>query len=137
MKRYETGEAAPYGIYIARNMVDVRFVGADGEALDGREGGRYMRLPTWAVIVVGPALGVIFVMAFPLLVIATIFGTLGVGLVRKLGGARHAYVARSGWQPAAAYFKQDAEAGEEVADDPAMARLSAEVAARAEAEKQN
>ncbi|TNF28484.1 MAG: hypothetical protein EP329_17805 [Deltaproteobacteria bacterium] len=137
MKRYETGETATYGIYIARNMFDVRFVGADGEALEGRKGGSYMRLPTWLVVAVGPALGGMFVMAFPLLVIATIFGTLGVGLFRKLGGQRHAYVARSGWQPAAAYFKHDqTEGGGEGAGDPEMAQLETEVAERAEAEKQ-
>jgi len=137
MKRYETGEAAPYGIYIARNVMDVRFNGADGEALEGRAGGRYLRLPTWLVVAVAPALGGAFVLAFPLLVIAAIVGTLGVGAARKLGGNRHAYVARSGWQPAAAYFKQEQASAGDAGDDPELAELEAEVAARAEAEKRS
>lgn len=135
MKRYETGEPAPYGIYLARNKVDIRFVGADGEGLEGRKGGVYSRLPTWLVVLVGPALGGMFVMAFPLLVIASIIGTLGVALVRKLGG-NHAYVARAGWQPAAAYFKKDQAEPGTAEQDPALEQLEAEVAVRADAEKQ-
>ena len=134
MKRYETGESACYGIYLGQNLLDVRFVGADGETLEGRRGGRYLRLPTWLIVVLGPALGGAFVMAFPLLVIAAVVATLGSVVVRKLAG-RHAYVARAGWQPAAAYFKHDqAEAGAPL-DNPELTELAAEVTARAAAEK--
>ncbi|PKN56910.1 MAG: hypothetical protein CVU56_13795 [Deltaproteobacteria bacterium HGW-Deltaproteobacteria-14] len=74
-------------------------------------------------------------MAFPLLVIATVLGTLAVAAFRALSGS-HAYVAQSSWQPAAAYFD-----GKPTADDatptaaPELEALEAEVALRADAEK--
>ncbi|TNF35365.1 MAG: hypothetical protein EP329_06280 [Deltaproteobacteria bacterium] len=135
MKRYENGTEAPYGLYLSASPIDVRFVGAEGEALDGREGARYLHLPAWMVVALGPALGGAFVMAFPLLVIAAVLG-LALTLTFKGLGTKHSYVARANWQPAAAYFDQGAT-GDDVDPlwDAEMAALEREVMARAEIEK--
>lgn len=136
MKRFETGQRAPYGIYVAPRAMDIRLVGADGEVLEGRRGASYVHLPTWMVVALGPALGGVFVMAFPLLVIAGAITMLGAVVARKVTG-RHAYVARGGWAPAAAFFKGDGTEGAKAEAAPELAQLEAEVAARAANEKQD
>ena len=135
MKRYSSNHPAPYGLYVSARPMDIHFVGSDGEDLAGREGASYRRLPTWFIALLAPALGGAFVMAFPLLVIAAVVGTLAVGAVRAFSG-RHAYVAHSNWQPAAAYFegKRGADDSSPTAD-PELEALEAEVALRAAAEK--
>ena len=136
MKRYSATQPAPYGLYISPRNFDIRFVGADGEPLEGKDGATYRRIPTWLVVVFGPALGGIFVLAFPLLVIAAIVGTLGAAAFKALS-RRHGYVARGGWQPAAAYFDKKQEARAE-GDAPAaeLDDLQAEVTPKADAEKE-
>jgi hypothetical protein len=135
MKRYSNNQPAPYGLYVSARPMDICFVGSEGEEITGREGASYRRLPTWFIALLAPALGGAFVMAFPLLVIATVLGTLAVAAFRALSGS-HAYVAQSSWQPAAAYFD-----GKPTADDatptaaPELEALEAEVALRADAEK--
>lgn len=136
MKRYNNGTEAPYGLYLSTNRVDLRFVGADGESIEGRDNARYVHLPTWMLVVLGPALGGAFVMAFPLLVIASVLGFVATMAVKRLS-ADHGYVARSSWQPAAAYFDHGAtgDASLTPEGDAEMAALEREVMARAELEK--
>lgn len=138
MKRFQVGHAAPYGLYVSRRPLAVHFVGADGEALEGKPGASFVRLPTWMIAVLAPALGGAFVMLFPLLVIAAVFAAVATLVSRKFASS-HAYVTRVGWEPSAAYFKKDHTKGEAETEtpaaDPALDALEAEVAARAAAEK--
>ena len=69
-------------------------------------------------------------------------GGAGGALVQRLT-RKHAYVARAGWEPAAAYFKGDkgdqgdtGDAQEGETSDPELEALGREVAARAREEKQ-
>ena len=137
MKRYETGSEAPYGLYVTARPPDIRFVGAEGESLEGHEGAKYMHLPMWTVVALGPVMGGFFLVSFPLLVI----GALLVALSRAIAGKfanQHAWVARGGYQPVAAYFKGDeegtasAEAGE---GDTGLEDLEGEVQEQADREK--
>jgi len=135
MKRYSANQPAPYGLYISARHMDVRFVGADGENLEGKHDVAYRRVPTWLAVLLATALGGAFVLAFPLIVLGAIFGTLGGAIVKRVS-RRHGYVARGGWQPAAAYFDNKEKPRHE--DEPAseeLADLDAEVGAKAEAEK--
>lgn len=136
MKRYSAHQPAPYGLYISPRRLDVRFVGADDETLDGREGAVYRRVPSWLAVLLAPALGGVFVLAFPIIVVAAIVGALGGALFKNVGH-RHGYVARSGWQPAASYFDKTAtprDEGEHKDDE--LTDLDAEVGPKASAEKQ-
>lgn len=135
MKRYSATQPAPYGLYISPRHFDIRFVGADGEPLEGKAGVEYRRIPTWLIVVLAPALGGMFVLAFPLLVLGAIIGTLGSAVV-KATGRRHGYVARNSWQPAAAYFdKKQGPRAEGEALAPELDDLEAEVTPKADAEK--
>lgn len=136
MKRYDANQPAPYGLYLSTRPFDIRFVGAEGEPLEGKDGASYRHVPTWLAVLLAPALGGAFVLAFPIIVLVAIFGAIG-GALFKGVGKRHSYVARNGWQPAAAYFdKKDASRtdGDTPADE--LADLDAEVGPKAAAEKQ-
>jgi hypothetical protein len=140
MKRYETGSEAPYGLYISGRPLDIRFVGADGESLEGQPGAKYGRLPMWTVVALGPAMGGFFVVAFPLLVIGALLVALSRAIASKLAD-QTAWVARGGYQPVAAYFKGDeestaaAEPTDAVEGASGLEDLEGEVAERAEREK--
>jgi len=136
MKRYASHQPATYGLYFSTRPMDLRFVGADGENLDGHEGASYRRVPMWLAVLLGPVLGGIFVIAFPLIVIGALIGTTATAAVRALTH-RHAYVARNTWQPAASYFDAKADDAKR-REDAAAAELSDledEVGAKADAEK--
>ncbi|MGM0574267.1 MAG: hypothetical protein ACQEXJ_00850 [Myxococcota bacterium] len=136
MKRYQTGQSAEYGLYVTALPPDLRFVGADGEALDGRPGATYARLPMWSVVVLGPVAGGVFVLAFPLLVIGALVYGLALG-AHKVVSERFAYVARMRWQPSMAYFDEpkDDEATRREGTDDELADLEETVRARADEER--
>ncbi len=106
MKTYQNGQSAPYGVYVSFAWPDVRFVGADGESIDGVRRGRYRKVPTLLVIAAGPLLGGLFVITFPVLVIAATLAVLGQALADRvrLAADRHAYVAEGRFEPAVAYL---------------------------------
>ena len=137
MKRTMNHEPATYGLYLSTRPLDLRFVGADGEALDGRDGASYRRIPTWLAVLVGPILGGLFVIAFPLIAIVAFLGTAITAAVRA-ATHRHAYVARSTWQPAVSFF--DAKADDAKTDSAPAAELGElhrEVSTKADAEKRD
>lgn len=128
---YSVNTEAPYGLYLSLSPVDVRFVGSTGEALDGLQGARYVRLPTWLLVATGPLVGAAFVVALPVLIVAAMF-LAGVHALSHTDLAqRHAYVARGGFDPSASYFR--GASGRPTAIDPALADLADEVQARIEA----
>ena len=141
MKRYTAQQPAPYGLYLSARPLDLRFVGAEDEPLAGRDGASYRRIPTLLVVLLGPALGAAFVLAFPLVLAAVLVGFAVSAISRGVSAHRHAFVARTRWQPAASYFEARTDAPRAPKfhdDDPdGFAALEAEVARRAEIEKRN
>ena len=108
MKKLTTGEAAQYGLYVSTRPLDIRFVGADGESLEGLPEANYVRLPTLAVVAAAPVLGGAFVLAFPLLVIlasVVCVARLVAKAVHKTAGD-HAYLAQSRWEPVTSYLNR-------------------------------
>ena len=123
MQFHQSMQPAPYGLYISTRPFDVRFVGADGESLDGLPGAAYRRVPTLLAVLLAPLLGGAFVIAFPILVIvAAIVGLARVmfGRARKAAGD-NAWIASPRWEPSTSYLtkgqkKGDAEEPAELAD---------------------
>jgi hypothetical protein len=108
MKSYEANKPARYGLYLSTRPMDIRFVGADGEDLDGVSGASYRRMPTWAVIAAGPVLGGAFVLAFPLLVILASIACIArlVATRVKSAAGEHAHLAMPRWEPSTAYLNK-------------------------------
>ena len=131
MKRHESNQPAPYGLYVSTNAMDVRFVGAEGETLEGLPGATYVRVPTLLALLLAPVLGGAFVMAFPVLILAVS----GVGLAKiAVGGVRKAatdgaWFAGPRWEPATSYLaKGEKKGAAEV--PPELSDLKAEVDAK-------
>lgn len=108
MKTYKSGENARYGIYIAPRALDFRFVGADGERLEGKDGASYLHLPALLVILASPVLGGVFVLGFPVLVV----GFVAV-MIAKLAGEQtralyeqHLHLSINRWEPTTAYLNK-------------------------------
>lgn len=126
--RYTAHSEARYGLYLSLRPLDMRFVGSTGESIDGVEGARYVRLPTWLLVFLGPALGAAFVLAFPV-VIAVAMLLAGVhALARTKVAHDHAYVARGTFEPAASYFRGASDKPSAI--DPELGDLADEVQAR-------
>lgn len=125
MKTYQNNENAPYGLYLSFRRPDIRFVGADGESLEGVDGATYRRLPTPLVVAAGPVLGGLFVIAFPVLIIlATIVGLGRLITTRVRATAdEHAYLASGRYEPSMAYLNK----GEGEGEDAELADLEKEV----------
>lgn len=142
MKTYRTGEPARYGLYIASRPLDMTFVGAEGEALDGVKGATYRRVPSLLALVMAPVLGGAFVTVFPLVVIVTVAGVAGhwVGTRAAEAARRHANLAGVRWEPVASYLHRPEEGEQESTEtgekDEEMAELEAEVRERREAEEE-
>lgn len=126
--KFQSTQPAPYGLYISTRPLDVRFVGADGESLDGLPGAAYSRVPTLLAVLLAPVLGGAFVIAFPILVIvAAVVGLLRVtfGGLRKAAGD-NAWLASSRWEPSTSYLsKNEKKEGADV--PPELADLASEV----------
>lgn len=106
MTTLHTGEKAKYGVYLCGWPLDLRFVGADGEALDGRRGLTYRRIPTLLLLALAPVLGGVFVLAFPALVLALALAAVGRRLWRSATGLAEdkAHLVVLNWDPQAAYL---------------------------------
>ena len=78
-KVHEAGEATEWGVYVAMNHMAVSHVSATGERLGGEVGTRYLRVPTWLLVVGSPIVGGFYVVFFPVI--------LAVALVAAVGGA--------------------------------------------------
>ncbi|OFZ53728.1 MAG: hypothetical protein A2428_13665 [Bdellovibrionales bacterium RIFOXYC1_FULL_54_43] len=108
MKAYYASEQVPYGLYFAPRGFDIRFVGAEGETLEGKENLRYVRFPNLVALGLLPLIGATFYFAFPVIVIGVVAFT-AVKLGAKactavFDGKAHLMVMR--WNPSTAYLKQ-------------------------------
>ena len=132
MKFHQTMQPAPYGLYISTRPFDVRFVGADGETLDGLPGASYRRVPTLLALLLAPMLGGAFVIAFPILVIvAAVVGIARVAVreVRKAAG-EHAWLASPRWEPSTSYLTKGEKKGDVEEVPTELADLRDEVGER-------
>ena len=107
MKEFKTGDKVPYGIYGSLKSIDLRYVGADDDILDGKKNASYIKIPSLLLVALAPAIGGIFVLGFPLLVIIGLFaipiyyGTKHMADVTKDAAAK---VGEVNWEPSAAYM---------------------------------
>ncbi|MCB9655653.1 MAG: hypothetical protein H6729_16135 [Deltaproteobacteria bacterium] len=67
MKSYVAGLGVPSGIYLSARPVDLAIVHEDGR-LDGPEGAHYRRVPLIIAVAMGPVVGGMYAVAFPLLI---------------------------------------------------------------------
>jgi hypothetical protein len=141
MKTYRNSYPAPYGLYFSAGPLDMTFVSADGEVLDGKTGATYRRVPSLLAVLLSPVLGGFFVLAFPLVVLAAVayaIAHFAARPVRRLA-ERHANLARVRWEPATSYLHgSEGEGGGEGEgegdESEVLAALEQEVQARREQE---
>ncbi len=81
MKTYRAGETVPYGVYFSTRPIDMLIVSEESELLAGKADVPYRYMPTWMAVFAGPAIGGVFVMAFPAIIFAAIFMAMGRGLM--------------------------------------------------------
>lgn len=112
MKTYQTTKPAPYGVYASLSPLDMRFVGADGESLEGKAQADYFRVPTGLMLVLAPVAGAVFVVAFPALVLGMTVAAVGNYAAKQVSNVAndsvHFTVAR--WQPTAAFLRHPGKA---------------------------
>lgn len=106
MKTYMTKQAAEYGLYTSFNPMDVRFVGAAGEPLEGLDGASYRRVPTLLALGLAPVLGAVFVISFPLLILGAVALAAAKMLLQAVRSSadEHAWVVSPRWEPVASYL---------------------------------
>ena len=108
MKTYKSGSQVGYGLYVAPGALDVRFVGAEGETLEGKADAKYFRLPALLMILASPVIGGVFVLAFPLIVLMiaayAVVQFFGNKASEAVGNNSHLAFMR--WEPTAAYLKK-------------------------------
>ncbi|HUC43966.1 MAG TPA: hypothetical protein VMR65_08010 [Candidatus Sulfotelmatobacter sp.] len=69
----KAGEAAKAGFYFNPKTWDIHLHRSDGAILPTGEGERYLRVPTVALLVLGPAMGFLFVIFLPAIGFALVF----------------------------------------------------------------
>jgi hypothetical protein len=103
MKTYRGGETADVGLYF--NTRHLAFTSVDEPtALPGDPGEIYRRVPGVALLVVGPLLGLVYVMFLPFLGMAMATWFLASKAAQLATGAAH--VVRPGWQPSWAFLSR-------------------------------
>jgi hypothetical protein len=122
MKTWTNGQTVDRGFYVGP-WFDVQYVGADGEALDGKPGAAYVRVPTLLMLAISPVAGGIFVLAFPLIALGALLVAMAQPVVwaARRAGESFAPLLKPRYQPVAAYLgepsEKDDEAKAEAADD--------------------
>jgi len=129
----EAGESVGWGIYVGINRLCVCYVSAPDEPLEGQPGTRYLRVPTWMVLIGSPLLGGLYVLLFPLVMAGALLAVVGSLIAAPFARASQRYgrLTTSTWQPNAAYLNRPTEdkSSSGQAEDP-LADLSEEVEAR-------
>lgn len=127
------GEPVGWGIYVGINRLCVCYVSAPNEPLEGDAGTRYLRVPTWMVLVGSPLLGGLYVLLFPLVMAGALLAVVGSLIAAPIARASERYgrMTTSNWQPNAAYLQRPSneDSASTHTEDP-LADLSEEVAAR-------
>ena len=106
MKRYYGGEVVRRGIYLSLRRKDLITIENEGELLAGESYDSYVNVPPLAMIVVGPFIGLIYVIFLPFISFAMILGLVARRVwlgVRQIGESLLG-VATANWRPSVAYF---------------------------------
>ncbi len=107
MKHYKGTEKVAPGLYF--NLRQLSFKSIDDEGpLPGRTEDIYRRVPTLALLVVGPLLGFVYVIFLPFIGFAMVAWLLGVKSSQVAAGAARAAVRvlRPGWEPSMAFLSR-------------------------------
>ncbi len=80
---FTAGTMVKGGFYFNRDKWDLVAVSGKEGLLPGTEGQRFLRVPAWAVVLLAPVLGGLFVVFMPFIG----FALVGQHLVRRLGRA--------------------------------------------------
>lgn len=73
---FSAGEVVRWGIYVGVNRLCVSYVSAENVPLEGEAGARFVRVPTWMVVVGSPVIGGLYVVLFPFLLGAALLTVL-------------------------------------------------------------
>lgn len=106
MKRYYGGEVVKRGIYLNLNRKDLITIENDGEFLAGESNDSYVNVPPLAMIVVGPLMGLIYVVFLPFIGFAMVLGLVSGKVwlgVRQIGESLLGVVTAN-WRPGVAYL---------------------------------
>jgi len=87
MRTRTANETAKGGFYFNLKSWELHLHRKDGDRLPGATGDRYVRIPTLALLVLGPAMGFLFVIFLPAIGFALAFRELGKKLLGLFGNA--------------------------------------------------
>jgi hypothetical protein len=107
MKRYQGNDTVEPGLYL--NLRQLSFKSVDETApLPGSPADTYRRVPMLALLLVGPVMGLAFVVFLPFIGFAMVGWLLAAKAARLAGEATRAAlrVARPGWEPSLAFFSR-------------------------------
>jgi len=88
MRRYSPGEAVPHGTYLSGKTWEIVQVSRDGEHLPGGEG-TYYHTPFPLLLLLGPIIGLAFIVFLPFAVPTLLIYRGAAGAVRKAAWVRH------------------------------------------------
>ena len=107
MKRYKGTEKVEPGLYF--NLRQLSFKSMDDEGpLPGKREDIYRRVPTLALLVVGPLLGLVYVIFLPFIGFAMVAWLLGVKTAQVAvdAGQGAMRVLKPGWEPSMAFLSR-------------------------------
>jgi hypothetical protein len=107
MKRFKGGETVDIGLYF--NLRECAFKSVDEKGpLPGAEDDVYRRVPMLLLLLVGPVLGLVYVMFLPFVGIALVTWLLGVKAAHLVGSAARetVRVLTPGWEPSMAFLSR-------------------------------
>lgn len=107
MRQHRGGEHVEPGLYF--NLRELSFKSVDeASPLPGLPTDLYRRVPTLLLLVVGPVLGLVYVVFLPFIGVAMVTWLIAVkaGHFASEAGRQVARVLRPGWEPAMAFFSR-------------------------------
>lgn len=107
MRRYHGNQKAAPGVYFDLRRLSVKALGEDG-SLPGTERDEYRRVPTLLMAIVGPFLGLLYVILMPVIGVVMLAWVVGEKVVPVLAAAAVslARVSRPAWEPAIAFLSR-------------------------------
>lgn len=107
MKHYRGSETVEPGLYFNPRQLSFKSVDEEGP-LPGNRGDVYRRVPTLALLVVGPFLGLVYVVFLPFIGFAMVTWLLAVKAVHLAAGVASgaARVLKPGWEPSMAFLSR-------------------------------
>lgn len=107
MKRYMGGETVEPGLYFSARQLSFKSVDEAGP-LPGAPHEVFRRVPVLALMVVGPVLGLAYVIFLPFIGVAMVLYLLGLKTGEAAAGAARgaAHILRPGWEPRLAFFSR-------------------------------